>query len=1459
MEVGSHFGPWQLVARLGQGAFGETWQAVDADGRMAAVKALAQPPGNELRALASVCHPAVVGVLGGGSEPSAYLAMELARGLPLDAHEPTHDLDSAVQIIAVLADALAAVHHVGIAHGDVKPANLIVDEGDPPRVTLVDFGIAGSNQGGTLAYAAPERLSGGPPSPSADVYAAGLMFWELLHGTLPWHEIGVERALLRRRDQTPTATAGPTWVRQLLRRLLEIAPQRRPTAAELADMLTAQGAQLPQPTGAMIRRRARVVHVARGVVDELTARWLDDSTGVLAVVGPPKSGRTHTIDRLALELSARGRTWLRLTPDGLPWGAIRGALLDTHLGAPVKMPQRSDAADLAYEAARALRRRTNRSLTLLVDDWETLDAGTTQVIALLAADPDVAMCIAGSKAPEWQAAVAELGPLDEAGVHALVGGVLGSGAGDVPALARLSWDFSGGVPGRVVDLVATAVETSAIARENGRWLVEIDAVRQAVDSMAVDADVDLDLSPESARVGAAIALWGGTVRESQIARLTGMRRDMVRLAVQQLVDQNLVHAHDGKFRCSGIAVAAQLVARADDVEGLHRAMMLRLSSFGATPGQVARHAVGCQDVSWVATYGAAAVIEELESDPLRAAGLAASLWDLAPTVELAAARITALAAAGRIDEALRLGRQLDTTGDTAYPLLLALARVEVAATEEVEAARQTLARARARVSTRRPLELAALEVQLDLQERQLDKAILLAKEAVSGRAPDDVNELDSWLALRGSWAQALLSKGDIDGALAVANEVDEQDGRGRTSRTRFDAMRGRLLWHAGRPAEAGQLMARCARAEGGLPAKDRANLANNAALASYATGDVPEALARWERARMLLDRLGAEEGQIAVQLNLCVGYRRLGRWERSREAGTWAYERAIARGHAVYAAMAAGNLGDLALFLGDTASAESSFLRAAAAAVTADLPVNERAELARRLAEVAALKRVPEALSRAHAAVAECAACDATVEGHRVDAIFALLHANAAAPERARAAAAKATAGLVAAGAVRELAEARLVIAEAWRRLGDSEALIAELTRVTLYAEEVRDVDLLTRADAIGDAAATDLRLVRAPDPSVRIHEIATRVARERDLPTLLGLIAEVSLGLTSGDRCFVVLAEPGSEPRVAASRMAVGISGGLPSWSLVHRALTDAREVIVADLGERPDLRASTSALLLELRSVMVVPMLDDEGVLGAIYVDSSTPSERALQAVAQHLNVLASYGAIAIGNAQRLEAAHKRALDGAEVAHDLRNLMTVILSTVEGLSELLEGPALDMTEELGETTGHMLEMVHRFLAAERSDATRFDLAALARRLGAILSRQARSRGLTLVVDAGAEAWVLGSPEELRRALVNLTHNAFKHGPAGTAVHLVVYTDGDEVVVVVRDHGPGLPPGDVQRLLDRGFTGPGASAGHGFGLFVAARAVMSAGGVLLPANHPDGGAVFTARMPAAHANPWEN
>jgi signal transduction histidine kinase len=106
-----------------------------------------------------------------------------------------------------------------------------------------------------------------------------------------------------------------------------------------------------------------------------------------------------------------------------------------------------------------------------------------------------------------------------------------------------------------------------------------------------------------------------------------------------------------------------------------------------------------------------------------------------------------------------------------------------------------------------------------------------------------------------------------------------------------------------------------------------------------------------------------------------------------------------------------------------------------------------------------------------------------------------------------------------------------------------------------------------------------------------------------------------------------------------------------------------------------------------------------------------------------------------------------------------------------------------------------------------------------------------------------------------LERALDNLLRNALRFNPEGVPVELRAQRDGDELVLSVRDHGPGVADEHLPQLSQPFFRAPGqTAAGHGLGLAIARRAAERHGGQLQLANHPDGGFIASLRLPLANA-----
>ncbi|WP_296945823.1 serine/threonine-protein kinase [uncultured Massilia sp.] len=201
------FGHYAFRARLGEGGQGEVYEAWDSKlQRSVAIKrirhdgtATAEDLVREARMAASLRHPAFVKVHAVEDVGSSqFIVMELVPGRTLKQvlADGKPDVDAALDWVRQVALAMRDAHASGLVHGDLKPSNVMIEPDG--KVRILDFGLAlrqdalatttvtQSEPCGTIAYMAPERLLGGLPDERGDVYALGVMLYEVLVGRRPF-------------------------------------------------------------------------------------------------------------------------------------------------------------------------------------------------------------------------------------------------------------------------------------------------------------------------------------------------------------------------------------------------------------------------------------------------------------------------------------------------------------------------------------------------------------------------------------------------------------------------------------------------------------------------------------------------------------------------------------------------------------------------------------------------------------------------------------------------------------------------------------------------------------------------------------------------------------------------------------------------------------------------------------------------------------------------------------------------------------------------------------------------------------------------------------------------------------------------------------------------------------------------------------------------------------------------
>ena len=266
----------------------------------------------EAKSSARLTHPGIVHVYDQGIDGElSYLTMEYVRGENLRAriaHDGTLTVGESLGLTDAILDALAAAHRLGLVHRDVKPENVLIDTDGRARIT--DFGLARAvTEGGTSpdtvimgspGYLAPEVLSHGEAAPTTDVYAAGVMLYEMVTGRHPFTgESAIDIATRHVHEDIPSPSTFAPWL---------------PT--EFDDLVAALAARDPAERPADAAAALMLVRSTRALMDDPTLdRRADPPSGMLAITGDPDA-------TMVLATPAAGATVALPVGIGRPFAAV---------------------------------------------------------------------------------------------------------------------------------------------------------------------------------------------------------------------------------------------------------------------------------------------------------------------------------------------------------------------------------------------------------------------------------------------------------------------------------------------------------------------------------------------------------------------------------------------------------------------------------------------------------------------------------------------------------------------------------------------------------------------------------------------------------------------------------------------------------------------------------------------------------------------------------------------------------------------------------------------------------------------------------------------------------------------------------------------------------------------------------------------------------------------------------
>ena len=326
LTSGTSLAHYRLVDKVGEGGMGVVWRAQDNTlGREVAIKILpaifAQDAERlarferEARVLASLNHPNIAAVHGlHEADGQRFLVMELVPGedFARRLERGTLTIDEALRVAGQIAEALEAAHAHGIVHRDLKPANI---KGDPEgRLKVLDFGLAKALEGesprgdlslsptltlratqagvilGTAAYMSPEQARGRTVDRRADIWAFGVILFEMLTGRRLFEGETVSDTLASVLKTEPDWSALPATtpvpVRRLLRRCLEKDPRRR--LRDIGDALL----EIEQATTGAAPEDALAAALRAAAVGRAAVRHARAGANVAAPV--PRARRVET-------------------------------------------------------------------------------------------------------------------------------------------------------------------------------------------------------------------------------------------------------------------------------------------------------------------------------------------------------------------------------------------------------------------------------------------------------------------------------------------------------------------------------------------------------------------------------------------------------------------------------------------------------------------------------------------------------------------------------------------------------------------------------------------------------------------------------------------------------------------------------------------------------------------------------------------------------------------------------------------------------------------------------------------------------------------------------------------------------------------------------------------------------------------------------------------------------------
>ncbi|MBN1250480.1 MAG: GAF domain-containing sensor histidine kinase [Anaerolineae bacterium] len=376
-----------------------------------------------------------------------------------------------------------------------------------------------------------------------------------------------------------------------------------------------------------------------------------------------------------------------------------------------------------------------------------------------------------------------------------------------------------------------------------------------------------------------------------------------------------------------------------------------------------------------------------------------------------------------------------------------------------------------------------------------------------------------------------------------------------------------------------------------------------------------------------------------------------------------------------------------------------------------------------------------------------------------------------------------------------------------------------------------------------------------------RLLSISRRLSSTLEMRPLLQQIVESAEALTDADDASILLMEDGGALRFAATTgpqssaletARVPLDSSLAGWVVMHRDIAIVRDA-------RSDARLASIEAMDATQSIMAVPMVFGNSVIGVLEAVTTTARHQFTQQDRETMETLASMAAVAVQNARLFQQSDWV----AEVVHEIRTPLTAILS----YTDLLRRPDLDdelrvqAVETIQRETQRVSALATEFLELARLESGRaslardtIDVADLVCEAVSVIRPKAEDEEREVRVILGdALPQTTGDRERLHQVLLNLLSNAVKYTDPGDIITIKAISEDDSFLISIADTGPGIPQSQIPMLFQKFQRLPSSTErapGTGLGLVVARQIVEAHQGRIWVESEIDQGSCFFVWLP---------